>query len=292
MLLEYYTTPGVFTGVEGFEEQIDAVSSDVEAVVRAVQGLLIGRGWAAAYGVTPTPERLADTELHSAIAMLSRAVRLDSRLVGEEREPDRRVVGVCRQFATMFVAFMRHKGVPSRARCGFANYFDPGKHVDHWLGEYWDADQGRWVLVDAQIDDLQRGLLRLGFDTLDVPRDRFLVAGDAWSKCRNGADAMNFGVSGTEMWGLIEVFGDIFQDLAALQNIELLPWGWYGLAKDDGALLAESELIDRLAALSSAADATAMTTLRHLVANDERLRVPEKTLADIVAADRASAASG
>ena len=291
-LLAYYTAPGVFTSVEGFEEQIDAVSDDVEAVVRAVQGLLIGKGWLAAYGVAPPAERLAETELHSAIAMLSRAVRLDSRGVGEERAPDRRVVGVCRHFATLFVAFMRHKGVPCRARCGFADYFESGKHVDHWVGEYWNADQGRWVLVDAQIDDLQRRLLRPTFETLDVPRDRFLVAGDAWRACKNGADAMSFGVGGTNMWGLIEVFGDVFQDLAALQNIELLPWGWYGLAKVDGALDAEGELIDRLARLSSAADATAVRTLRDLVAGDERLRVPEKTLAAIVAADRASVAGG
>ena len=291
-LLAYYTAPGVFTSVEGFEEQIDAVSDDVEAVVRAVQGLLIGKGWLAAYGVAPPAERLAETELHSAIAMLSRAVRLDSRGVGEERAPDRRVVGVCRHFATLFVAFMRHKGVPCRARCGFADYFESGKHVDHWVGEYWNADQGRWVLVDAQIDDLQRRLLRPTFETLDVPRDRFLVAGDAWRACKNGADAMSFGVGGTNMWGLIEVFGDVFQDLAALQNIELLPWGWYGLAKVDGALDAEGELIDRLALLSSAADATALRTLRDLAAGDERLRVSEKTLAAIVAADRASVAGG
>ena len=56
--------------------------------------------------------------------------------------------------------------------------------------------------------------------------------------------------------------------------------------------IAEGELIDRLARLSSAADATAVRTLRDLVAGDERLRVPEKTLAAIVAADRASVAGG
>jgi hypothetical protein len=56
-------------------------------------------------------------------------------------------------------------------------------------------------LVDAQIDDRQRELFRVTFDRLDVPRDRFLVAGDAWRACRNGADPMTFGVAGTEMWG-------------------------------------------------------------------------------------------
>jgi transglutaminase-like putative cysteine protease len=43
----------------------------------------------------------------------------------------------------LFVALIRRKGVPARARCGFADYFEPGKHLDHWVGEYWNSDEGR-----------------------------------------------------------------------------------------------------------------------------------------------------
>jgi hypothetical protein len=292
-LLAYYTAPGVFTGVGGFAAQIDAIPDDVASIARAVQGLLIHEALAPAYGVTLAPGRAAEKQLHGAVAMLSCATRLDGRPVSEARAPGDRVAGVCRHFATLFVAVMRHKGVPSRARCGFANYFEPGKHLDHWVGEYWNAEQRRWVLVDAQVDGPQRRVFRPDFDTLDVPRDRFLVAGDAWRACRGGgADPMTFGVGGTEMWGLIEVFGDVFQDLAALQNIELLPWGWYGLARDEGAAIeTETELIDRLAQLSSAADAPAIAELRTLVASDARLRVPADTIATINAADTASAAT-
>jgi hypothetical protein len=291
-LLAYYTAPGVFTSIEGFEAQIDTIPSDVAAIVGTVQGLLIHQALAPAYQVALTPERLAEKELHGAVAMLACATRLDASPVTEPRTPDHRVAGVCRHFATMFVACARHKGIPSRVRCGFANYFEQGKHVEHWVGEYWRADQHRWVLVDAQIDRLQEALFRPSFDTLDVPRDRFLVAGDAWSACRTGADPMTFGVAGTPMWGLMEVFGELFQDLAALQKIELLPWGWYGLATDKGALEAETGLIERLARLSSAGNATAIESLRRIVATDDRLRVPAETLATIIAADKASAAGG
>ena len=90
------------------------------------------------------------------------------------------------------------------------------------------------MLVDAQVDEPQAKFYRPDFDLLDVPRDRFLVAGDAWAACRTGgADPMTFGVGGTENWGLVEVLGDLLLDLAALQNIELLPWGWYGLAEEE-----------------------------------------------------------
>jgi hypothetical protein len=242
-----------------------------------------------AYGVSLPAERIADKQLHSSVAMLARAISLDSQAIVSPRVPERRVVGVCRHFATLFVALMRQKGVPARARCGFANYFTPGKHVDHWVGEYWNATEGRWVLVDAQIDDRQHELFRVPFDRLDVPRDRFLVAGDAWRACRNGGDPMTFGVAGTEMWGLVEVYGDLFQDLAALQNIELLPWGWYGLATDKSGI-GETALVDRLAGISSSADAKALEDLRTMIAEDGRLRPPgDDALKAIVSAERAAA---
>jgi hypothetical protein len=280
-LLASYTAPGIFTEIDGFEQQIAGIPNDPASIARVVQGLLIHDALAHLYGISLSPQRLADKQIHAATAMLACAGRLDSSSVIHARVPEKRVVGVCRHFATLFVACLRSKGIPCRARCGFANYFLPGKCVDHWVAEYWDG--ARWVLVDAQVDEAQRGFFKVDFDTLDVPRDRFLVAGDAWRACRNGADAMNFGIAGTPMWGLVEVYGDLFQDLAALQNIELLPWGWYGLAKDQRGMQ-ETALVDSLAAISSSADAAAIGSLRKMLADDVRLRVP----VDMIAAIRAS----
>lgn len=290
-LLAFYRSPGLFTGLDGFEDEVEELPCDVAVVARTIQGLLIQEGLVGAYGVSLPAERLAEKQLHSAVAILARAMSLDSQAIFSPRAPERRVVGVCRHFATLFVAIMRQKGVPARARCGFANYFVPGKHVDHWVGEYWNAMEGRWVLVDVQIDDRQRELFQVTFDRLDVPRDRFLVAGDAWRACRNGADPMTFGVAGTEMWGLVEVYGDLFQDLAALQNVELLPWGWYGLATDKSGI-GETALIDRLAGISSSANAQALGELRSMIAEDGRLRPPsDDALKAIVSRERAAASN-
>jgi len=289
--LAFYRSPGLFTDLDGFQGEVEGLPCDVAVIARTVQGLLIQEGLLGAYGVSLPAERIAEKQLHSSVAMLARAMSLDSKAIVSPRIPERRVVGVCRHFATLFVAIMRQKGVPARARCGFANYFAPGKHVDHWVGEYWNAMEGRWVLVDAQIDDRQRELFRVTLDRLDVPRDRFLVAGDAWRACRNGVDPMTFGVAGTEMWGLVEVYGDLFQDLAALQNIELLPWGWYGLATDKSGI-GETALIDRLAGISSSADAQAFEELRSMIAKDDRLRPPgDDALKAIVSRERAAASN-
>jgi hypothetical protein len=238
--------------------------------------------------VTLAPERLAEKELHSAIAMLSCATSVDVRPLTEPRPAERRAVGVCRHFATLFVAILRRKGVPARVRCGFANYFDD-KNGDHWVGEYWNRDEQRWVLVDEQLDALQRNAVKPDFDTLDVPRDRFLVAGEAWRMCRSGeADPLTFGVGSADLWGLEEVMGQLFQDLAALQKVELLPWGWYGLAKEQGAWEHELELIDRLASLSIAADAPALVALQGLAAADPRLATPAERVNATLAAELAA----
>ena len=286
-LHDYYAAPGVFTSVEPFASQIDALPSDTAAIATVVQGLLIHEAMAPAYGVALSPERRDEKQLHGASAMLRCALRMDDRPLSEQRSPDRRVAGVCRHFATLFVACLRQKGIPARARCGFANYFKPGKNTDHWVGEYWNAGEQRWILVDAQVDGPQARWFKPDFNLLDVPRDRFLVAGDAWTLCRSGgADSMTFGVDGTDNWGIVEVLGDLLLDLASLQKIELLPWGWYGLALDEGACETEGALIDRLARLSSAADAASLEELRQIVASDARLAVPAETLAAIAAAEQ------
>lgn len=283
-MLAFYSAPGLFTSLDDFRSDIASLPGDAASVVGFVQGLLIHEAFGAAYGVTLSPERVEEKQIHAAGRMLAQAKRLDGGPLMQARPPARRVVGVCRHFATLFAAVMRSKGVACRARCGFANYFSRGKHVDHWVAEYWNADRAGWVLVDVQVDEAQRRMFGIDFDTLDTPRDRFLVGGDAWQACRNGADPMDFGIAGTPIWGLLEVYGDVFQDLAALQKVELLPWGWYGLAKDKSGM-EETALIDRLADISSVANASALEDLRELLARDFRLQVPQDMLASIAARD-------
>lgn len=287
-LLAYDTTPGPFTTVRGFEAQIDAIPHDIATIAAAVSGLIVHQALAPAYKITLSPEQLAQSQLHTAEAMLANATAHDKRPLTETRDPGERAVGVCRHFATLFVSILRHKGIPARVRAGFADYFGNALHGEHWVGEYWHADEGRWILVDPSLDDMQRKIFKPDVDTLDVPRDRFLVAGDAWKLCRTGAaDPKTFGVAGTENWGLIEVFGEIFQDLAALQKIELLPWGWYGLATDDTNCTRETTLLDVLAELSSRADAQAIDELNAMLAADARIRVPKETIDAILAREHA-----
>ena len=113
--------------------------------------------------------------------------------------------------------------------------------VEHWNGD-------RWVMLDAQIDALQREAVDLE-DPTDLPPGRFLPAGEAWQRCRAGSeDGDRFGI--LDMWGQWFIVGNIARDLAALNKVEMLPWdGWGTLAS--GGPGPEPAYTDEIAELSS-----------------------------------------
>ncbi len=290
-LLAYYATPGPFTTLGPFAEQVDALPNDVGALAHAVQMLLIHRFWAQAYKVEITPARDKEQGFHGAEAMLVRAMKLDPARIGEGRLPEKRVVGNCRHFSTMLCAFLRHKNTPARARCGFSTYFERGKYVDHWVCEYWNAGEARWVQVDAELDALQVAAINPDFDPLDVPRDRFLVAGDVWQQIAAGTiDPSCCGISFVDnavpdgkmsvvdMCGDWFVRGDLALDVAALQKIELLPWEPYGIARAPDSTIPDTPellaLVDHVAALTAHGDANTVRELLAIAETDERLRPP------------------
>ena len=287
-LLAYYSTPGIFTTVGPFAEQVDALPGDIGEIARAVQMLVVHRFWADAYKMTITPERELEQGLHGAEAMLTRAMKRGPAAIGQIRLPDARVVGNCRHFSTMMTAFLRHKGIPARARCGFSSYYQPGKYDDHWVCEYWNAADARWVQVDAQLDTLQVSVIKADFDPLDVPRDRFVVAGAAWQMIHDGrANADDFGIA--DMWGAWFVRGDLTLDVASLQKVELLPWEPFGIAKGPESTIPDTPelmaLVDRLVDLTADGGDASISELLDLAATDARLRPPEATIPAALKAD-------
>ena len=206
--------------------------------------------------------------------MLRRIFQLDGRPLHGPARLATRLVAVCRHFSVLLAAMLRAKGVAARARCGFATYFQRGLFLDHWVCEHWDAQAQRWVLVDAQLDALQQERLPIDFDVLDVPRDRFVIAGDAWADCRAGkADPAQFGI--LDQFGSWFVAGNVLRDAAAINNMAMLPWDvWGAMPRPDEPIdAARLVLLDRLAALAQAPDA-AFAELRRTYEHDDRVRVP------------------
>ncbi len=268
--LETYRKPVAMSDAGRQAALFNDLPHDVGTLAKIVQGLLMHQHVSPAYGLKLSQAQLAEPHIRGVEPMLDRIVAHDPKPLAQPRPEAERLVGVCRHFTLLHVAMLRRQGIAARSRCGFGTYFESGKFVDHWVTEYFNEAQKRWILVDPQLDARQRQLFKIAFDPLDVPRDQFLVAGDAWQLCRGGkASPDAFGIM--DMHGLWFIAGNVIRDLAALNNHEMLPWDVWGVMTPNDAAL-DLALFDHLAEFSHAPD-------KHLdelraVYEDKRVAVP------------------
>lgn len=273
--LDFYLEPSQPRVRERFAKDLDELA-DVGQLAKVVAELVVYDIVAPDfYGLQLAEDQAQEIHLRSVEEILA---HLDGRgTVGlRGREPQSRVVGRCHHYVRLMVELLRAKGIPARARCGFGAYFNPPRFEDHWICEYWDEGAGRWRLVDAQFDDAWRKRLVLAFDHLDVPRDQFVVAADAWHMCRGGdVDPTLFGISFVPLAGLWYVAGNLIRDAAALNGVQMLPWDFWGAVPAPDHTLNEDELefFDHLAGLTRGPD-TSFAELRRVYTTDDRITVP------------------
>ena len=280
-ILDYYAEPTWMTDPAERGALLNALPAEPAELARRIQGLLLHEHWAPAYGQTLSAERRSESQIRPVAEMLERLGSVEPRPV------EQRLVGICRHFSVLATAAFRAHGIPARARCGFGAYFNSGKFEDHWVVEYWRAAEQRWVMVDTQIDALQANVLKPDFDLLDVPRDRFVIAGDAWVECRAGrANPNAFGIF--DMRGLWFIGGNLLRDFAALNNAEMLPWDtWGAMDRPDQPPSPEQlAFLDRVAEQTRAPDAH-FAELRALYDGDPGLQVPAKVFNVLTRRDEA-----
>jgi hypothetical protein len=145
-------------------------------------------------------------------------------------------VGQCFHSALLYCALLRNRGLPARARSGFACYFQPGSWIDHWVTERWDGSH--WICEDADAD------------RHDLGPDDFRPAGRAWLACRQGEDdPASYGIG--VAWGWTELRGSLLSDASALLKHEQFTWdGWDPAQPVADAHPAEEAWLDRLAKLT------------------------------------------
>jgi hypothetical protein len=296
-LLAYYAESGEVTDLSRHAEFVGWLTDDIRALNQVVQSLLIHDGWLSSYETPRRPEQLYDTQIAFAADLLDKALQLDPRSLAIPRAPGQRVICCCREFATLLCAVLRQKGVPARSRCGFATYLAwPGYYEDHWVCEYYHREQQRWVLVDPQIDPLQQSWLKMDINPLDVARDRFINAGEAWQLYRSGTvGGDRFGIScdpasvGLEtLYGPWFARGQLLRDFAALNKVETVPYlvrveqglswdGWRFVGASDAEITDQDlALLDEVAKVAAAGDS--LDAITALYASHPALRVPAEIL--------------
>jgi hypothetical protein len=159
----------------------------------------------------------------TAAAMLAELCRRDPRGLVMDRAEGDELVLTCRATSILVASLLKTKGIPARVRSGFAPYlsvegFPSGKSDDHWVNQYWNKLESRWVTidVDGSLED------NLKFDPYDIPDGFFDFSPDVWLAARDGrVDDQHFWNSGGHS-GLITVAWELFYDFHCLMNDELI----------------------------------------------------------------------
>lgn len=252
-MLDHYLSQDEVTDPRSLGVLFKDLPASVKELVKVVQNTIIHVYWSDRMGAKIERTRKdEEMNLRTVENILRRAVSMQGGSLLEERQMEDRVVGTCRDYSVLMVSMLRSKKIPARARCGFGTYFQPDHFEDHWVVEWWDREEERWVMTDAQLDALQMSVLGIKFDPMDMPRGQFVTGGEAWLMCRAGKnDPAKFGIF--EFSGMDFIRGDLMRDFLALNKVEVLPWDFWGLLKKpyDRLTSEETALFDRLAELTS-----------------------------------------
>ena len=203
--------------------------------------------------------------------MIAGILRLDEAGFTKNRDVTKRITVSCRQASVLFSAILKAKGIPCRSRAGFMDFGDAGdSYMEHWVNEYWDFNENRWVLVDA--DGYYEYEQRFGYSQFDLPRRKFVTASEAWIGLRKNTLNKKLDVfAPTLLEGVCEY---LFMDFHALMNNEIF-YSYQPLYLRGGLhTLSESELqeLDRLAELLSEPDKN-MEQIENLWTTNEKFSV-------------------
>ena len=224
----YYATQSRVSDPEDRGTLLAALPAEPAGLVPAISGLVLHTLFVRPLGITAPAGSEADVESRSVPRILDRILERDAAPLDVARPPERRFIGICRDYALLACAALRQHRVPARVRVGFAAYFTPGYLEDHWVCEYHADD--RWQLLDPELAPRVRAHFGIAFDPADVPREAFLVAGEVWRRVRAGAiDPATCGVSSIGVGGHGFIAASVARDLAALNKREMLAWDVWGL---------------------------------------------------------------
>ncbi len=189
----------------------------------------------------------------TAVSMIAGILHLDETGFTKNRDVTKRITVSCRHASVLFSAILKAKGIPCRSRAGFIDFGNTGdSYMEHWVNEYWDFNENRWVLVD--VDGYYEYEQRFGYSQFDLPRRKFVTASEAWIGLRK--NTLNKKLDVFSLNPLDGVCEYLFMDFHALMNNEIF-YSYQPLYLRGGIhTLSESELhdLDRLAELLSEPD--------------------------------------
>ena len=282
-LCQHYLKTSIYTYVGAYKEFVLSLPDDIPSIGMLVCDQITHPSM---YFTEPSPY-LEDTyfgkfssypkhrfknedELYiTAVSMLAGILRFDETGFSKNRDVSKRITVSCRQASVLFSAILKAKGIPCRSRAGFMDFGDAGESfLEHWVNEYWDFNENRWVLAD--VDGYYEYEQRFGYSQFDLPRRKFVTAPEAWLGLRRNTLDKKLDVFSPDL--LEGVCEYLFMDFHALMNNEIF-YSYQPLYLRGGIKgLSESELgeLDYLAELLTDPDKN-IEKIEELYMTDEKL---------------------
>lgn len=277
---DFYKTQSPFSDPGAYAYLFDQLPDDLPAMCRVVQTTY--RHYYECKKIPQLQPRMTEVNTRYVSDILARMLALDPRPLTEERPLEKRFIGCCRDAALLLCAMLRHKGVPARTRVGFAAYIRLPNvtdfYVDHVVTEYWD--DGRWKLSDPEQSMELIAHNNIAFDVLDIPRDQFVIGGQAWQMCREKrAKPDSFGGHPRDQFkGWWALRNRLVHDLATLNKVEMLlwdDWGWTDMRIKLAA--SDQKQLDKLAEFTQQGDEI-FEKLQLIYQGDTRFRAPRTVM--------------
>lgn len=170
----------------------------------------------------PADRLLFENERYqTAVSILAELLRREGQY-SLERKIENKLHLCCREQAILLAAILKAKGMAARVRSGFAGYISKdGVNHDHWITEYYDQEQERWVLTDADCccEDVD-------FNIYDIPRERFIFGAQAYLGLREKRyreEEISY-ASVPPTLGMKAALRALFYDFHSLMNDEIFFW--------------------------------------------------------------------
>lgn len=193
-------------------------------------------------------------------------------IYNDKREIYNKIHITCRGQAILLASILKAKEIPTRARSGFAEYSsNEGIYWDHWITEYFDKTERRWILVDPDCccNDID-------FNPYDLPREKFLFGANAWLGLRQRKYKENVICYASDpiTRGLKAAIRGLFYDFHCLMNDEIIFLHMPKYIRDKNFELSEKEYqeLDNLAELMLNPDEN-FEELQEIWKNEDKFRI-------------------
>lgn len=278
--LEYYYEQGLITSPGAYQDLLDKLPNNIVELCECVHKLMLIDLIPSMGLVAISQEHFNDSNIRGIEGKLKEIIQRGNSSILDSRSCDKLLLGNCRDLSLMICSVLRNHKIPARVRSGFATFFDPfqKKNFDHWVCEYWNKSQNRWIKVDPWMSQVQyrkemlpaelfEGLLSLNYNPYDVENEYFITGGQAWINCREkGHNPDNYGTYEDHLKGTWFVRDNMIRDFLCLNKLEPLPWDCWGIMGKENSDITSEEVgfLDDIAKFLTKGDFTKTTLLEKL----------------------------